>query len=244
MPTPYIPPQVSFTELVSPSFQPILDRPTTIALVGEAQNFFNASEAVSLIDSTPVALKQTGVDLTTLVVKDALNPLVTYGTNDYVTTTQSNGVTSISRRIYTTIPNLVETLAVATTTGGSGAAVVSIPVTLNGATTSSTLTPANGGTVQSVALQSEGTFNTARDYNPNVSSNTATIARKSSGSAIVDGQKVYVSYTTTAGTRIYTGEPLTLAGTTPGSLLHQAESVDLSSIAVFNVDPNVHSECC
>jgi hypothetical protein len=55
MPTPYIPPQVSFTELVSPSFQPILDRPTTIALVGEAQNFFNASEAVSLIDSTPVA---------------------------------------------------------------------------------------------------------------------------------------------------------------------------------------------
>jgi hypothetical protein len=189
MPTPYIPPQVTFTEVVSPSFQPILDRPTTVALVGEAQNFFSATETVSLVDSAPVALKQTGVDLITLVVKDALNPLLVYGTGDYVTATDSAGVTTIARRLYTTIPNNTETLAVATTTGGSGAPVVSIPVVLSGTTTSSTLVPGNGGSVTAVSLQSEGTFNTARDFTPTISSSTATVARKASGSSIVDGQK-------------------------------------------------------
>jgi hypothetical protein len=242
MPTPYIPPQVTFTEVVSPSFQPILDRPTTVALVGEAQNFFSATETVSLVDSAPVALKQTGVDLITLVVKDALNPLLVYGTGDYVTATDSAGVTTIARRLYTTIPNNTETLAVATTTGGSGAPVVSIPVVLSGTTTSSTLVPGNGGSVTAVSLQSEGTFNTARDFTPTISSSTATVARKASGSSIVDGQRVYVSYTTTAGTRIYTGEIVTLNGTTPVNLLHQAESVDVSSVAMYNVDPDAHPE--
>lgn len=232
--SPYTPPGVRVQEILSPSFSPLLDRPTSIAIIGEAQGFLAYTETLLLSDNTAVALRQTGVDLTTLVVKDALNPLVTYSGQDYsVTTNSSTGVTSIKRNLYTTIPDGQGVVAVASTTSPTG--VISIPTTLNGATSTGTLTPSNGGNVNSVVVQSRGQFTAARDFNTTVTSNTAVIARKTSGSAIVDGQTVYVAYTRNSGATTYV-DTLVLPGTSAVHLLTET-SVDGSSIRVFNANP-------
>lgn len=74
MALPYIRPGVTVSELINPTFTPVLAQPTSIAIVGPAQGFQTNTEIVLLQDNTPVQLALTGIDESTLVVVDASDP--------------------------------------------------------------------------------------------------------------------------------------------------------------------------
>src|SRR3954469_9979450 len=75
--SPYIPPSVSITEDVQVNVQPILERPTSIAIVGETLGYLTYTETVFLDDIDAVTLKQSGIDSSTVVVVSALDPSAT-----------------------------------------------------------------------------------------------------------------------------------------------------------------------
>lgn len=74
MALPYIRPGVTVSELVNPTFTPVLAQPTSIALVGPAQGFQVNTEIVLLTDNVPTTLALSGIDQTTLLVTDPSNP--------------------------------------------------------------------------------------------------------------------------------------------------------------------------
>jgi len=73
------------------------------------------------------------------------------------------------------------------------------------------------------------------DYVITAAPTTCTIKRATSGSNIVSGNTVYVTYAT--GIETY-HEPVVLTGTTAVSLAHQSETVDTNSIFVESLDVN------
>ena len=108
----YTKPGVTVSELVSPSYAPLLLDPTSICIVGPAQGYQAASEVVVLKDNAPFKLSKLNVDSSTIVVQDAANltsaAFMLGSTSDYTIDTSllgTTGAVSIERSMQTTIAN-------------------------------------------------------------------------------------------------------------------------------------------
>lgn len=106
----YVKPGVSVSEIVSPSFSPLLLDPTSICIVGPAQGYQSTVEVFVLDDNHEVQLAKLNVDTSTLAVRDASNVTLapfTAGTSaDYTLDTSllaTSGVVKIARSMQTDI---------------------------------------------------------------------------------------------------------------------------------------------
>ncbi len=228
----YRPPHINIDEIVNPSVAPLFDTPTTICLVGEAAGYQVGDEILTLLDSDAVILKYTGIDSSTVVVRDANDPTQVYeNASDYILTSNGDGTMTIKRKVYTTISNGETVVAVVTTTTPD---VDEVIVSLNGNEATGALNIASAGNVSSVSVQKKGIFSGISDY----AYASGAVARTGPSSKIVDGQTVYVSYTTASGANAYYNEPHTLTGTSTSALDHDDETVDSGSVVVRNFDDN------
>lgn len=261
----YIPPSVSITEEVLVNTQPLLSRPTSIAIVGETLGYLVYSETVFLDDISAVTLKQSGIDTTTLVVVDALDPSATAfvsGVDYTLSAADTFGNRTLKRLVYTTIPSLTDLawIYVADTGGAVINGVGHFPgfdptIDTNAAgagvsngidrfvTTLSDLSdPTNPISIfdsnefDSFNLQSLGAYLLTTDYTTNhVSATSHTVTRVGAGH-LVAGQVAYVTYRTEAG-NLYENEAVTFTGTAAQNLAHDDENVITASVIVTN-DPN------
>lgn len=261
----YIPPSVSITEEVLVNTQPVLSRPTSIAIVGETLGYLTYSETVFLDDINAVTLKQSGIDTTTLVVVDALDPSATAfvsGTDYVLSAADTFGNRTLKRIVYTDIPTQTDLawIYVADTGGAVVNGVGSFPgfdptidTDADGAgvtngidrfvTDLSDLSdPTNPVSIfdtnqfDSFALQSLGAYLIATDYTTNhVSATSHTVTRVGAGN-LVSGQVAYVTYETEEG-NLYENEAVTFTGTAAQNLAHDDENVITASVIVTN-DPN------
>lgn len=106
----YTKPGVTVSEIVSPSFAPLLLDPTSICIVGPSQGYQSTTEVFVLSDNHEVQLQKLGIDASTIVVRDASDvtstPFVAGSSEDYTIDTSqiaTTGITSISRSMQTTI---------------------------------------------------------------------------------------------------------------------------------------------
>lgn len=111
----YVKPGVTVSEIVSPSFSPILLDPTSICIVGPGQGYEDFVQVFVLDDNTPIQLGALNVDTSTIVVRDASNVTLEpfrasttltnldYNVDSTLLTTQ--GIVSIVRAMQTTIGN-------------------------------------------------------------------------------------------------------------------------------------------
>jgi hypothetical protein len=237
----YTPPGVSISEITSPAVAPIFERPTNIAIVGEALGYQSVSnEVVYLEDNLPTTLKVSGVITSSIVIKDAYNTSTTYVSGTDYTIGTSGDFTTISRKLYTSIVSGAGLAVIFWTTGDNTKTRVVGDVNagivyLNG--TSATIVAAPDATaIDNVVVQTRGLYNTTTDYQVSVTGTTiAKVQRKTGSPRISDGQIVYVSYTTASGANTYVDEAFTLIGTTLSSnFAHVTESVDSASIKVRN----------
>jgi hypothetical protein len=239
----YNPPGVRITELTTPTVAPIFERPTNIALVGEALGYQSiVNESVYLEDNDWATLKVPGVNANTIVVKDSFNTGTTYVVSTDYEVGADGDFTRIRRRIYSTIESGEGVVVILWTTGDTSKTRlvgndVSNGVALTGSSTYVVSAP-TADALDQVVVQRKGAYNTTTDYQATVSGTTSAKVYRRGGSRIADGQKVYVTYTTAAGANTYTDEEVTLTGTSapanPGNLSHYGEGVDLASIVVRN----------
>jgi len=254
--TEYTPPGVrNITEVNSPSITTVLDRPTVIALVGMGKGNQSLSETIVLSDNTAQPL--TGINVTTTPIStvrvvDAVNKNTVYTANsDYeVSTDSTTKITSIKRKIYTSIPASQDVVLICKTTGGSPSGAVftnafTLSNTVSGPVNgdlSTGLECTNGGTasIGTTYLQTAGKYvvGSGSDYVVSVTSTTATVARSAS-SRIATGQTVYVSYTTNDGAAAHS-ETITMSSTTAFHLASEAAGVDEDSIVIKNTIANVY----
>lgn len=237
----YTAPGVRVGEVSVPTVAPIFERPTNIAIVGEALGYEEIkNEIVFLEDNDAVTLKVPGVNVSSLVVKDSYDTNTTYAPlTDYVLGFDGD-FTTIKRYVYTTIES-GEPLTIILTTSGDASKTRLVGDSLNngvsitGLATTTFYAP-TADNVETIHVQRQGRYNVANDYDVNVSgTTTAKIRRKSGTPRIEDGQKVYVSYTTNLGANTYLDEEITLSGTTySGNFQNVAEGVDAASIVVRN----------
>lgn len=258
----YIAPSVSITQEITPQVQPVLVRPTSIAVVGETLGFLTYTETVFLDDINPVTLKQSGIDPSTLTVVSALDPssVAFVSGQDYILSgADAFGNRTLSRNLYTTIPTGTTICVVyvdgdsnvITTTGSFLGFDPTITTDATGATVtngvdrlstplsdlSNSLNPISihdADDITAVTLQSFGRYTLTTDYALTLTSNTCTVARVSLG-GIISGQVVYVSYQTGVG--FINNEPVTLLGNSAVNLVHQADGVVNGSVVVTN-SPN------
>lgn len=248
----YQKPGISIREVDTPNTAVVLDRPTVVGLIGQARGNEVRSEIIRLVDSDPVVL--TGINAvtsppSTFVVRDInrLNTVYEVGAlNDYVVSTDDNGVSSIRRSLYTTIGSREQVVAVMKTTSPSG--VVTATTQFNYNQPTDTIVPSNGGTISvtegapgatDISIQRAGRYAITTDYTVNNSNGRIARADSAYGSEpadchIFNGQRVYVTYTTDNGTNQYVDEEVVLNGTTNTALEHESESVDTGSIIICN----------
>ncbi len=237
----YTAPGVRVGEVVTPTVAPIFERPTNIAIVGEALGYEEIkNEIVFLEDNDAVTLRVAGVNASSVVVKDSYDSNTTYAPlTDYVLGVDGDFMT-IKRNVYTTIESGERVVIVLTTTGDTSRTRaigddLANGVTIEGLQTVTVYAP-TADDVETVHVQRQGRFSVANDYDTSVSgTSTAKIRRKSGSPRILDGQKVYVSYTTNEGANLYLDEEHTLTSTTYSSNFQNvAEGVDETSIVVRN----------
>lgn len=247
----YQKPGILITEVETPNTTIVVDRPTVVSIVGAARGNEIRSEVIRLIDSDEVTLTGTNVltsPAESFVVRDInrLNVVYSQGTaNDYTLTTDANGVTTIKRSLYTAIASQEQVVAVIKTTGGTGSAIQSTNVQFNYDNPSALVAVANGGTITTtggapgdtdISVQRAGRYSITSDYTVNLSNGR--IARAGAYGPdpddchIIDGQTVYVTYTTNNGENEYVDEVVVLSGTTQTPLANSG--VDTSSIIVRN----------
>lgn len=245
----YTAPGVRISDVAAPTVAPIFERPTNVAIVGEALGYEEVkNEVVFLEDNDAVTLKVPGVNAASVVVKDSYDTNTVYtNTTDYVLSI-SGDYTTIARKMYTTIESEEPLVVILTTTGDNtktrligNDVFVPFSLTALGSTTAYAPTADN---VENILVQRAGLYNTANDYDANVSgTSTAQIRRKSGSPRIQDGQKVYISYTTNSGANFYLDEEKTLSGTSYSSnLANVAEGVDVASIRVRNAKNMAYSD--
>jgi len=259
----YQTPGISVTEVDTPNTTIILDRPTVIGLVGLAQGNEVRSEPVLLVDNDEYTL--TGVNpitspATSFVVRDINRLDTTYSpgvTSDYVLTpNNSTGNVTIKRSLYTTMTSKEEVVIVAKTTSPSGIVYCYSPggnaqTAFNLHYQSELMRPSNNGTIAvtasapgdtDISVQRTGVYSALTDY---LVTGTKKIKRANAtfnptGCRIMDGQKVFVTYTTGNGATTYVDEEITLAGSSDGSATQldgyadPLGGVDTSSIIVRN----------
>lgn len=247
--TDYTPPGIrNVTDIDTPSVSAILDRPTVMALVAPARGHQDVEQTEILVDNVPVVLegfKVTTSPISTIRVVDAIDKSTVYteGTDYVVSSVPGTEKTSVARKLYTTIPYSQDVVLVVKTTGGSpSGAVYSAESNIEGDGAVS-LNILNGGTASlgNTHLQKTGTFtyvvnptgDVGTDVEVNHTSSSCTIER-SAVTTIVNGQTVYVSYTTDGGANYYLNESVVLSGTTAVSLDNEGENVDIESIVIKN----------
>ena len=109
----YVKPGVTVSEIVSPSFSPLLLDPTSICIVGPGRGYEEHVQVFVLDDNHAVQLGVLNVDTSTIVVRDASNVTLTpfvasTSTTNYDYTVDSSllatqGIVSIARAMQTTI---------------------------------------------------------------------------------------------------------------------------------------------
>lgn len=197
----YVKPGVSISEIVSPSFSPLLIDPTSICLVGTAQGYAANTEVFVLNDNAAVQLSQLNIDTSSVVVRDASNvttsPFVV--NTDYTLDASllaTSGVLSILRTMQTTIADGEEVVAYFENSGSPAQGnSFSNRFTLNKLTSVSPADVTSGTVAASIIVQSEGE---APDSDYDLSGNgsaTPTITWDNSASVLGKFQTVYVDYT-------------------------------------------------
>jgi len=248
----YQKPGISITEVESPNTTIVVDRPTVVSIVGKARGNEVRTEVLRLVDNDAVTLA--GVNAvtspaTSFVVRD-INRLGTEyvqgSSSDYTLYQSAEGVTTVKRTIYTTMSSTEEVVAVLKTVGGTGAAVESHNVTFDYNNGTAVVSVSNGGDIDLTddlvtSIQKAGKYALTTDYTVNGSNGRITRAASVYGPNdgdchILNGQKVYVSYTTNDGANIYTDEEVTLTGTSASALAGEGDTngVDIASIVVRN----------
>ena len=116
----YSSPGVTVTEILNPSVAPFIASPATLAIVGNAQGFQSASESLTLHSVTAVLLKNTGINTTSVAVKDLATGTAIGAGNYFVTmVSDPDAVLSSGDETYsiqrTAVPATAPTLA--STTG-------------------------------------------------------------------------------------------------------------------------------
>jgi len=239
----YTAPGVRIRETSVPTVAPIFERPTNIAIVGEALGYEEVrNEIVFLEDNDAVTLKVPGVNLNTIVVKDSYDTNLTYApATDYTIGFDGDFVT-LRRNVYSQIES-GEALVVVLTTAADPSKTRSIgdgqaeEFSVVGLTSTTAYAP-TADDIENIIVQRVGAFNIPNDYDIDVSGTTvAKIRRKAGTPRIQDGQIVYVSYTTNSGANTYTDQQFTLLGNTySGNFSAVAEGVDPASIVVRNTE--------
>ena len=197
----YVKPGVSITEVVSPSFSPLLLNPTSIGIVGASQGFAPNTEVFVLADNAEQQLALLNVDITTLSVVDASNiissPFVA-GT-DYTIDTSllaTTGAVSLKRAMQTTISNGQQVVVYFENSGSPVQSDAhSVRITLNNLLSVIPASVASGTVAASIVVQSEGKAPSG-DYT--ISGNggaTPTITWQSGATVLRKFQQVYIDYT-------------------------------------------------
>lgn len=234
MALPYIRPGVSISEVVSPQLSPVLLDPNVIAIVGPGQGYESHVETFVLSDNAPVTLAATGVDPTTIVVRDAsdvtLTPFVksvynsSPGNNslaDYDVDTSAlltTGEVSITRSMQTTIVNPEEVVIYYET---SAAPTQADAETLRRVLTMLNSTLLDQGVTTSLQASTifvarEGNLVNNTDYDLDNDTTPTTIVWVNTSNRIKKFQTVYLDFT--IGTTNYTDQPIQLNNLTPVAL--------------------------
>lgn len=249
----YQKPGILITEVETPNTTIVVDRPTVVSIVGAARGNEVRSELIRLQDSDEVTLigvnAQT-TDSSSFVVRDntSLNTIYEQGSDNHYTVTQNaEGVTTIKRSLYTSIRSTEQVVAVIKTTGGTGASILSSNVQFNYNNPTAVVAVSNGGTISTtsgspgstdISVQRAGRYALTTDYTVNQSNGriarTGAYGPESDDCHIMDGQTVYVTYTTADGANEYVDEVVVLDGTQQKQLANQSEGVDVDSIIVRN----------
>lgn len=108
----YSSPGVTVTEIQNPTVAPFIASPATLAIVGAAQGFQNASESVTLNGTTAYTLKNTGVQSNTVSVVDlATGTTINVGNYVVVQTADPDGVANSGDETYSIARTAVPTTA-------------------------------------------------------------------------------------------------------------------------------------
>lgn len=236
----YVKPGVTVSEIVSPSFAPLLLDPTSICVVGPAQGYQSAVEVFVLDDNAPVQLAKLNVDPNSIVVRDASDvttaPFTAGSTKDYTVDTtalSTTGVTKISRSMQTTIPDgqavvlYYETSATPAQADGH-----TDFLTLNKTTAVMPSAPSASLQAASVAVMKEGVA-PAADYTiANADAPGTTIVWKNTATVLKQFQTLYLDYA--VGATQFTDQAVQLDGLTPVSLPDNATSIVVKTAAGAN----------
>jgi len=227
----YTKPGVTVSELVSPSYAPLLLDPTSICIVGPAQGYQASSEVFVLSDNTPVQLAKLNIEPNTIVVQDASDltstPFIAGVNSDYTVDTSqlgTTGVTSIHRSMQTTIDNgEVVTVYFENNASPAQSDGKTDLVTLNGITASGPADVSSGTQTGSVVVQSAG-LAPSGDYTlANVNAPNTSIVWRNTATVLQKFQTVWLDYT--VGSTAYTDVAVQLNNLTTVSLPSNSKNI-------------------
>lgn len=231
----YVKPGVTVSEIVSPSFAPLLLDPTSICIVGPAQGYQTNVETFVLSDNHPVQLAKLNIDTTSLVVRDAsnvtLSPFVAGATGDYTVDTSllaTSGIVSIHRSMQTTIAD-AEGVVVYFENSPTPAQIdgKTEVLTLNGTTAEAPANRAAGTQSASVKVSKAG-LAPAADYSiVGAGGATPTIVWVNTATVLSKFQTVYLDYT--IGTTQYTDQAVQLNNLSTVALPANANAITVKT---------------
>jgi len=202
----YVKPGVTVSEIVSPSFSPLLLDPTSICVVGPGQGYEDHVEVFVLDDDDSVQLGVLNVDINTISVRDASNvtlaPFVADApadNNDYEvdsTLLSSQGIVKIARSMQTTIDTVEEVVVYLENSGspaqGDGETEL---LTLDHITAAAPVNRAAGTVANSITVMDKG-LAPATDYIVAGSGGgSPTIVFQAGAVTLRKFQTVYIDYT-------------------------------------------------
>lgn len=206
----YIRPGVSVSEIVSPSFSPVLLDPNSICIVGPSQGFQTAVENFLLADNTPVQLAALGINPSTIVVRDASNvtlaPFTAGASADYTVDTSNlstTGYVKISRSMQTRIANGEKVVVYLENSAGPGQGDAHTELLeLDNTTAEAPVNRASTTQAASVSVQRQGSA-PAADYTlANVGAVGTSIVWRNTATVLKQFQVVYVTYTVSGVTSV------------------------------------------
>lgn len=233
----YTKPGVTVSEIVSPSFAPLLLDPTSICIVGPSQGYQSTTEVFVLSDNHEVQLQKLGIDASSIVVRDASDvtstPFVVGSSEDYTVDTSqisTTGITSIKRSMQTTIAD-GETVVVYFENSASPAQSDGKTdlVTLNLITAVVPSDVAAGTQAASIKVSKKGKA-PAADYTlANVGAPGTTIVWNNSATVLGKFQTVYLDYT--VGATNYTDVAVQLNNLTTVALPDNTTAITVKTAA-------------
>ena len=233
----YVKPGVTVSEIVSPSFSPLLLDPTSICIVGPAQGYEPTVEVFVLDDNHEVQLQKLNVDTTTLVVRDASNvtlaPFAAGASADYTVDTSllaTSGVVKIKRSMQTTIADGEKVVVYfensAAPVQGDGKTE---SLELDKITPEAPVNRAAGTQTASIKVMKAG-LAPAADYTiANAGAPGTTIVWKNTATVLQKFQTVYLDFS--VGATQYTDQPYQLNNLTTVSLPDNATSIVVKTAA-------------